>query len=339
MANTLANNDKHMYKTCILYGQNADRMNNKDLSQFLTALSENGIRFYTRDDTPAGDAPALKLTKLFYKPHAHNQLEMICLLTGRLALGINARWVSCQPRHVQVFIPGVMHGEHFAAAEASYRMLWATVFPTALFFHITAYDPLIGYSTSTKRMAITPPMCAQLWQTSREQRFSHDRHLHAKFHYLLMECVHYSLTAHPDAQCGAADYHEQIIEQVKNYVVQYYWENISLKKIAGIIHYSPGHLNAIFRQAERMPLHRYINEIRLRQARNLLAGGNMLVKQVAQAAGFHDPLYFSRVFTRRFGASPAAMLARAKKKHKRQTGTARFPAPGPGTAPVKNLPP
>ncbi len=301
-------------------------MNNQDLSLFLCALSERGIRFYARDDRPAAPAADLNLKEFFYAPHAHHQMEMVCLLQGQLALGVNGHWFICPPRQPQVFIPGALHGEHYLAPDKSYRMLWATVFPAALFFHITEYDPLTGYATSKKRLAIAPPMCGRLWQTSRAPGFGRDGHLQAKFHYLLMECLCYFLMEHAADGRPAADYHEQIVEQVKHYVREYYWEDISLQKMAGIVHYAPGHLNAIFRRAEKMPLHRYINEIRLLKARQLLAAGNLLVKQAAEAAGFHDPLYFSRLFKRRFGIRPAACLARAQPKRKKTpAGSARHP--------------
>ncbi len=285
-------------------------MNNSDLSCFLTALTENGLRFAARETIPEGTPLTGRFNKVFYKPHTHTQMEMICLLKGSLALNINGVWRVCPTMLAQVFIPGAVHGEHYLAPEKGYRMLWATVFPAALFFHLTEYQPLTGYSTSRKRMAITPPMCAQLWESARALTATDNSTTRAKFHCLLMECVHFFLTEQ-DADKQAADYHEEVVEQVKRYVNEYYWQDISLSAMAEIVRYSSGHLNAVFRKAEDMPVHRYINEVRLERARQLLSAGEMLVKQVARAAGFRDPLYFSRMFTRRFGIRPEAFLKRA----------------------------
>lgn len=294
-------------------------MNINDLSEFLAALSTRGILFYTPDDKPEKATLRGTFKDLFYKLHAHSQLEIICLLQGEMALHINGRWCNCAPGMVQVLVPGVVHGEHFLDREKSYRLLWATVFPEALFFHVTEYQPLTGYSTSKKRMAITPPMSSQLWDISRSPDFIKNTKLRPKFHCLLMECVDFFLSAQNDENIQASDYREQVVEQVKRYVLEYYWEDLSLGKLAGIVHYSPGHLNAVFRKAERMPLHRYINEIRLLKSRQLLATSGLLVKQVAQSAGFHDPLYFSRIFTRRFGMSPLAYRKKILKRRRKQS--------------------
>lgn len=295
-------------------------MDRDDLTRLLAALSEHGLRFYTAADAPEGPAPAVRPAHAFYHPHAHDQLELICLLEGELALHVNRRWGLLGPLRTRVFMPGTIHGEHYVRPDQSYRMLWATVFPASLFFHLTAYSPLLGYTTSGKRLAITPPRCAALWQAARAPDLPADPRLRAQFHFLLMECLHHTLAAPRETDLRTADYHERMVEQVKQYVTNYYWEDISLKKLAGLVHYSPGHLNAVFRRAERVPLHRFITEVRMRRARQLLAGGELLVKQVAQAVGYGDPLYFSRVFAGRYGRSPAAAREEAD-------GTSRAPRP------------
>ncbi len=305
-------------------------MNYDDLTFFLAALSEKGLSFHSRGGVPPGAPLRQKFNDLFYKPHAHQQLEMICLLQGSLALRINGHWRECPRRAVQVFVPGAVHGEHYLDPGAGYRMLWATVLPAALLFHVTEHTPLTGYSTSKQRLAIAPPMCPQLWKTSRAPDFARDLRLRAKFHYLLMECVEYTLSDQAPRGMRPADFHEQIVEQIKHYIREYYWEDISLARMAGIVHYSPGHLNAVFRRSEKMPLHRYINEVRLLQARQLLQGGRLLVKQAAAAVGFKDPLYFSRIFARRFGIRPAAIRpARRRRK--------QWPAAPPPRRPQASL--
>jgi AraC-like DNA-binding protein len=147
-------------------------------------------------------------------------------------------------------------------------------------------------------------MCQNLWETSRDKKFSKSKMLQARFHYLLMECLYYYLANPATHAAETESYHEQVVEQVKKYIDNYYWEDMSLEKLADIVHYSTGHLNSIFRQHLKVPLHKYLNEVRLRKAYELLISGKMLVKQAAEAVGFSDPLYFSRKFKERFKKSP-----------------------------------
>lgn len=49
----------------------------------------------------------------------------------------------------------------------------------------------------------------------------------------------------------------------------------------------------------------YLLRYRLNKAKELLLIDSLPVREIAQAAGFRDPFYFSRVFKRRIGISPS----------------------------------
>jgi AraC-like DNA-binding protein len=51
----------------------------------------------------------------------------------------------------------------------------------------------------------------------------------------------------------------------------------------------------------------HIQEVRLQQAKLLLAQGNMNVSEVAYAVGFDSLSYFSKVFKKYYGLSPSAL--------------------------------
>jgi transcriptional regulator GlxA family with amidase domain len=51
---------------------------------------------------------------------------------------------------------------------------------------------------------------------------------------------------------------------------------------------------------------------RLERARELLAATDLPVQEVARACGFADPFWFSRLFRRENGASPASWRGRAR---------------------------
>ena len=50
----------------------------------------------------------------------------------------------------------------------------------------------------------------------------------------------------------------------------------------------------------------YLIRYRIRQARELLAAGELNVTEVAMAVGFADSAYFGRVFQREVGVPPGA---------------------------------
>jgi len=67
---------------------------------------------------------------------------------------------------------------------------------------------------------------------------------------------------------------------------------------------SPNHLGRLFRREFGMSPMPYLLQTRLNRARSLLNHTHLTVKEVAFTTGFSDPLYFSRVFHKKFGAPP-----------------------------------
>jgi AraC-like DNA-binding protein len=61
-----------------------------------------------------------------------------------------------------------------------------------------------------------------------------------------------------------------------------------------------------------MPLHRYLNHVRVSHALDLLTDGDKPLAQIASDCGFCDIYYFSRYFKQSVGVSPAEYRRRGK---------------------------
>lgn len=85
---------------------------------------------------------------------------------------------------------------------------------------------------------------------------------------------------------------------------------VRLETIAAEAGITADHLRELFRDRFGLRPVEYRRGLQLVRARDLLAGSNLNVKQVAREVGFSDPLYFSRVFKRQFGISPGAIVRR-----------------------------
>lgn len=90
-------------------------------------------------------------------------------------------------------------------------------------------------------------------------------------------------------------------------------ESLDLPRLARIAGLSPSRFHAVFRTAFGMAPSRWLQERRLARARELLAGGDLPVHQVAEQAGFNDPFHFSRLFKRRQGVPPAEYRERCRR--------------------------
>ena len=85
---------------------------------------------------------------------------------------------------------------------------------------------------------------------------------------------------------------------------QQYMKEWSLDTMAKFCCLSSDYFSHVFKQATGTPPIRYLNQLRVEKARELLLFEGLSVSTAAFLTGFRDPLYFSRVFKRFMGVSP-----------------------------------
>ena len=79
--------------------------------------------------------------------------------------------------------------------------------------------------------------------------------------------------------------------------------------LASLVNLSRRQLQRRLKRAVGLTPKEYINEIRMTRAMRMLESGKTSsVKQVSDAVGFSTSTYFSKLFSKRFGKSPGAVL-------------------------------
>ncbi|MBN2024157.1 MAG: helix-turn-helix domain-containing protein [Pirellulales bacterium] len=79
----------------------------------------------------------------------------------------------------------------------------------------------------------------------------------------------------------------------------------SLRQFAQMAHMSAHHYCSLFKTRHGFSPIEYFNRLKIQHARELLTGSGMQIRQIARDLGFDDPYYFSRLFRRIVGVSPA----------------------------------
>lgn len=87
----------------------------------------------------------------------------------------------------------------------------------------------------------------------------------------------------------------------------------SLEDIAETVHLAPNYFHRKFTEIFHLTPFEYMLRKRMNTARQLLAGTDLNVKQVAARVGYDNAFYFSRLFTKNFGISPSQMRKEAAK--------------------------
>lgn len=90
------------------------------------------------------------------------------------------------------------------------------------------------------------------------------------------------------------------------YIRLHYADALRVEDIAGALGISRAYLNRCFQEREGCSVQAYLIRCRMRAAASLLQTTDLPVGEIGAAAGYEDPLNFSRAFHRFFGMSPRA---------------------------------
>ncbi len=96
------------------------------------------------------------------------------------------------------------------------------------------------------------------------------------------------------------------IEEAMRFMRAHVSEPLSVAALALRVAMSPSHFAHRFRALARVSPMRYIKQLRLSRARELLLADGLRVNEVAARVGYESTSHFTRDFRARFGAAPAA---------------------------------
>jgi AraC-like DNA-binding protein len=110
--------------------------------------------------------------------------------------------------------------------------------------------------------------------------------------------------SHPD---------QPVIVHAREFINVHISEPLRPEQLAGGLGVSLRNLERIFKREMNMTPNAFITLIRIEFAAGMLSGGIHNIADVADAAGFNDPAYFSRVFKKHYGQTPREYHSNSQK--------------------------
>ena len=98
--------------------------------------------------------------------------------------------------------------------------------------------------------------------------------------------------------------HREWVDAARVLLASRYCQRLSLDEVARSVHCSPYHLVRVFRRETGIPIHRYLNRLRLRASLERLPEGGCDLMNLALDLGFASHSHFTDAFRREFGAPP-----------------------------------
>ncbi len=100
-----------------------------------------------------------------------------------------------------------------------------------------------------------------------------------------------------------------LIAPAVEYIHKHYTDSeLAISTLADICNISQDYLRKLFREAYNTSPLKYINQLRITHAEELITSGMYTVSESAQLSGYTDLCYFSREFKKHYGVSPKNYL-------------------------------
>ena len=97
-----------------------------------------------------------------------------------------------------------------------------------------------------------------------------------------------------------------VIEDAIEFMQANIHRTLSLDDLARSVHLSPSHYSFLFRKNTGFSPIEHFNHLKVQKACQFLLFTDLRVKEIADKLGIDDPYYFSRMFSKIMGVSPAA---------------------------------
>ena len=95
------------------------------------------------------------------------------------------------------------------------------------------------------------------------------------------------------------------VVEAKKYMEQNCHRPVSIYEVSDMLHISDRYMYNLFIKYEGISPKKYLNNLKLQRACNMLKTGSMSVTEIAVSVGFEDVLTFSRFFKKNMNVSPS----------------------------------
>ena len=100
-------------------------------------------------------------------------------------------------------------------------------------------------------------------------------------------------------------HNSDVVEEAKSYIeANYSDEDMTLNSVASEVNVSPNHLSAMFSQKTGQTFVKYLTDVRMNHARELLKCTSKRSNEISEEVGYKDPHYFSHLFKKNVGCTP-----------------------------------
>lgn len=106
-------------------------------------------------------------------------------------------------------------------------------------------------------------------------------------------------------RCGSPEIRDDSVSGIVEFINHNFADINSISQVAERFYISKYHLCRVFKNAMKVTVIEYLNQIRIKNARHLLESSSYDISHISGLCGFNSVAYFSNVFHKLVGCSPS----------------------------------
>lgn len=235
-----------------------------------------------------------------YSEHIHHFLEVICVLDGEIEITVDGITEVAKKGDIAVIPSFCPHSQH----TENYCNIWiglvSPVWVAELFFGKTFYKPekIVFTPSATAFAYITEKMPPEKW-VRRGRAMTEDFFRKIKtLYYAIFEEYFTKVEITP------FELNDNALAATYVYISEHFKEDLTLKKVAAAIGYSPKHISHCLSEIPGSSFCNILNSARINYASKLLRTTDMTVVDIALKSGFASETVFYGVFKKIKGMTP-----------------------------------
>lgn len=236
-----------------------------------------------------------------FPSHWHEHIELHYVEQGTADIMVNQKLFSVKPGELLIANSNELHSG--SCADVSYRS-------RIIIFDIADLSPELAKTTPIFPNLIygddyVRDLVQRIFQERKEKQIGHKQICRA----LVLELLVHLYREHLVQTLTQRDSlrrkrNLERLNTVLRYIEGHYTQPIPNAKLAEMACLSEDRFGHLFREGVGCSPRKYINEMRLKKAMNLLQTGKYTVTEVAEAVGFRDYNHFGRLFRRQYNCTP-----------------------------------
>lgn len=230
--------------------------------------------------------------KIRFEPHLHYEVEIIALFRGKVALTVGGEDYSMGAGDLLIVFPNTVH---------SYTSEEGVDVGKFIFSPDTLPEIRDILSSATPRRPIISG-CMELLLLASEILTAYEASSAAvKKAYLLLLTGKLLEKCEPE---GRENFDGNTLNAILDYCQQNYRSPLRQKDVAAALHVSESYVSHVFSAKMDMNFCKYLNVLRINEARRLLTEENRSITEIAYECGFSSLRSFNRSFAEQIGITP-----------------------------------